>query len=138
ALFYALFVAKASRMIGYWGGSFETDLGTSFKLFFHYVRLAVFPYPLLADYTGRVFPVSQGLLEPATLAAAVFMVAFLAIAIWLFSRYPLVSVGMLWFAAAVAPVLQFIPFHELAADHFLYVPLLGVAIAAAGGVPERR
>ena len=134
ALFYALFVAKASRMIGYWGGSFETDLGTSFKLFFHYVRLAVFPYPLLADYTGRVFPVSQGLLEPATLAAAVFMVAFLALAIWLFSRYPLVSVGMLWFAAAVAPVLQFIPFHELAADHFLYVPLLGVAIAAAGGL----
>ncbi len=140
-LFYALFVVKASRMLGYWGGSFETNLGTGFKLFFHYVRLALFPYPLLADYTGQVFPVSRGLLEPTTLAAAGFMVAFLGLAIWLFPRKPLVSVGALWFAAAVAPVLQFIPFHELAADHFLYVPLIGAAIvtsAALSGVSSAR
>ncbi len=131
-LFYALFVAKASRMLGYWGGSFETNLGTAFKLFFHYVRLVFVPYPLLADYTGHVFPVSTGLFEPATLAAVLFMAAFLFAALWLFSRRPLISVGMLWFAVAIAPVIQLIPFHELAADHFLYVPLIGAAIVTAG------
>lgn len=131
-LFYVLFVAKASRMLGYWGGSLGTDLGTGFKLFFHYVYLVVFPYPLLADYTGQVFPISTGLLEPATLAAAAFMIAFLGFALWLFPRRPLISIGLLWFVLAIAPVLQFIPFHELAADHFLYVPLLGVALVVAG------
>jgi tetratricopeptide (TPR) repeat protein len=131
-LVYALFVAKASRMEGYWGGTLGTDLGTGFKLFVHYVKMVLFPYPLLADYLGGVFPVSTGLLEPATLAAGIGMIVFLVAAIWLFRRLPLVSVGMLWFGAAIAPVLQFIPFHELAADHFLYVPMIGASLVLSG------
>ena len=33
-----------------------------------------------------------------------------------------------WFLTALAPVLQIVPFHELAADHILYVPLIGVCL----------
>ncbi len=131
-LAYALFVAKASRMEGYWGGTLGADLGTGFKLFVHYVKMVLFPYPLLADYLGGVFPVSTGLLEPATLASGLGMIAFGVVAVWLFRKLPLVSVGMLWFGAAIAPVLQFIPFHELAADHFLYVPMIGASLVLSG------
>ena len=38
-----------------------------------------------------------------------------------------------WFLAAlVRRCLQILPFHELAADHFLYVPLIGASLL--GGV----
>ncbi len=135
-LYWALAVSKASRMEQYWGGSFETNLGTSFKLFAHYVKLSLVPYPLLADYLGDVFPVSSGLTEPATVLAAVFLLGYVVLAVWLFPRRVLVSAGMFWFLFCLLPVLQLIPFHELAADHFLYLPLAGWVLAVA--VPVER
>ena len=141
ALYYAVFVVKASRMEGFWGGTFATNLGTSFKLFFHYVKLLFVPHPLLADYLGEVFPISTGLAEPVTLACLLFLVFYLTLSVLLFRSMPLVSVGMLWFAAAIAPVLQLLPFHELAADHFLYVPMVGASLAVGAlfaRVSERK
>lgn len=142
ALAYALFIVKASRMEGYWGGSWEANLGTSFKLFAHYLRLAVTGYPLVADYLGDVFPISRGLTERATLAALAGFLAY-AVGIWLLQgRFPAVALGMLWFFIGLVPVLQWIPFHELAADHFLYLPMVGFALAVAGALSaleiERR
>ncbi len=130
ALCYALFLARASRMEAYWGGSLSTHLGTSFKLFAHYLRLAVVPYPLIADYTGDVFPVSTGLTEWTTILAVFVLVGYLGLAASLYRRHPLITLGMTWFALCLAPVLQLIPFHELAADHFLYLPMVGPALLA--------
>ena len=39
-----------------------------------------------------------------------------------------------WFLAALVPVLQILPFHELAADHFLYVPLIGASLLGGAAV----
>lgn len=122
-------VQHASRMQGYWGGTFETNLGTSFKLFAHYFSLVFYPHPLLADYSGDVFAVSTGLLEGETLLALSFTLLYIVGAIYLYRRIPVIGLGLLWFFVALLPVLQLIPFHELAADHFLYLPLAGIAIS---------
>ena len=135
-LYYLLYVVEASRMVGFWGGSFVTHLGTSFKLFAHYLQLAIWPHPLIADYTGDVFPVSHGLLEPATLLSMLLSAVFLGLAIWIYKRQPLVSAGMFWFLATLLPVLQLIPFHELAADRFLYLPMVGLALIGATGMQQ--
>ena len=132
SLYYALFLSPASRMEGLWGGSLAAHAGTCFKLFSHYVGLAVFPHPLIADYTGEVFPLSPGFADASTLMAVVLLAAFVAVAVRVHPSRPLVSLGMGWFLVALAPVLQILPFHELAADHFLYVPLIGVSLL--GGV----
>jgi len=132
SLYYALFLSPASRMEGLWGGSLAAHAGTSFKLFSHYLGLAVFPHPLIADYAGEVFPLSPGFADASTLMAVVLLAAFVAVAVWIYPSRPLVSLGMGWFVATLAPVLQIVPFHELAADHFLYVPLIGVSLL--GGV----
>ncbi len=124
---YSVEVLEASRIEGVWGDSWTANWGTSFKLFQHYLLLVVFPYPLRADYLGEVFPVSAGFGEPATLLAVLLAAAYGAAAVWASRRQPAVSFGMLWFALALLPVLQLIPFHELAADHFLYLPLVGAA-----------
>ncbi|MDE2925281.1 MAG: tetratricopeptide repeat protein [Acidobacteriota bacterium] len=128
SFYYALYLSPASRMEGLWGGSLAAHAGTSFKLFSHYLALAVFPHPLIADYSGEVFPLSPGFADAATLLAVLLLAAFIASAVWLYPSRPLVSLGMGWFLTALAPVLQIVPFHELAADHFLYVPLIGVCL----------
>jgi len=131
--YYAVFVIKASRMTGFWGGSPWEHYGTSFKLFLHYARLIIVPYPLIADYTGDVFRISKGFTEPTTLASVLFLAGYLYVAVKLHSRKPLVTLGMLWFLVALLPVLQIVPFHELAADHFLTLPLVGFVLLVGQG-----
>ncbi len=132
--YYAVFVIKASRMAGFWGGSPWVHYGTSFKLFLHYARLAVVPYPLIADYTGDVFRLSKGFAEPITLGCIVFLAGYLFVAVRMHTHNPRITVGMLWFFVALLPVLQIVPFHELAADHFLYLPLVGFVLLVGEGV----
>ena len=134
ALLWAVVINHASRAVGYWGGSFLTNLGTGFKLFTHYLKLVFYPYPLIADYSGKVFPLSLSITEPATVFSILLVIVYLVFAIWIFRKSPLMSFGMLWFAAAISPVLHLIPFHELAADHFMYFPLVGAAICISAAV----
>ncbi len=132
--YYAVFVIKASRMVGFWGGSPWVHYGTSFKLFLHYARLVIIPYPLLADYTGEVFRLSKGFADPVTLGCVAFLGGYLFVAIRVHSRNSRVTLGMLWFLTALLPVLQIVPFHELAADHFLYLPLIGFVLLVGEAV----
>ena len=134
SLYYALFLSPASRMEGLWGGSLAAHAGTCFKLFSHYLALAVFPHPLIADYTGDVFLLSPGFADAPTLLAVLLLAAFAVTAVWVYPSRPLVSLGMGWFLAALVPVLQILPFHELAADHFLYVPLIGASLLGGAAV----
>ena len=127
ATYYVVVWTEASRMAGYWGGSLTAQWATSFKLFVHYLRLALVPYPLLADYTG-VFPISTGFMEPETLVCMLISAAYLGLAVWLLRHQPPVTLGMGWFLVPLLPVLQIVGFHEIAADHFLYLPMLGVAL----------
>ena len=62
------------------------------------------------------------------MAAVLGFVAYFAVAVWIYRAYSLISIGMLWFLVALLPTLHIIPFHELAADHFLYFPLVGIAL----------
>ena len=137
-VYYTLFLSPASRMIGSWGGTLDAHIGTSFKLFAHYLKLAFFPYPLIADYTGQVLEISHGLLEPVTVAAILLVAAYLGLAIRIHSRNPRLMVGMIWFLVCLLPVLQIVPFHELAADHFLYLPLVGIVFLIATGLQQLR
>ena len=134
SFYYALFLSPASRMEGLWGGSLAAHAGTSFKLFSHYLSLALFPHPLIADYTGDVFALSPGFADAPTLLAVLLLAAFIAVAVRVYPSRPLVSLGMGWFLTALVPVLQIVPFHELAADHFLYVPLIGACLVGGAAV----
>ncbi len=124
----ALFISQATRMTGFWGDDLVVNFGTSLKLFAHYLKLVVWPHALIADYSGDVFSLSRGFAEVATLASGLLLIGFLVGMVLLVRKRPLISLGMGWFLLALLPVLQIIPFHELAADHFLYLPLVGLAL----------
>ncbi|MGQ9591998.1 MAG: tetratricopeptide repeat protein [Planctomycetota bacterium] len=106
-----------------------------------YLRLALFPYPQSVDYSYDAIPISTGILEPpATLAAAAGLLGLLALGGALCIRRrgrpegALCGAGILWFFAALAPVLQIIPSAEVFAERFAYLPLAGFAFALAYGL----
>ena len=134
ALLGAVYFSRASRMDSLWGGSPAAHIGTSFKLFVHYLQLAFFPYPLVADYSGDVFPVATGPADWTAWLAFAATLGLLGLALGLLARMPPVGVGMLWFFVGLVPVLQLVPIHELAADHFLYLPSIGLVLVAGGAL----
>ena len=127
-LYYAQFIMYASRKSGNWGGSALHNYLTSFKLFGHYLRLAVVPYPLIADYNG-VFPVVQDAADAWAWVGAALALGYLGLVYAASRRRPLAAFGLFWFLVTLLPVIQLLPFHEIAADHYLYLPLAGLLIA---------
>jgi len=127
---YAQFITGASRKIGWWGGALTWNIATSAQLFAHYLKQIVLPYPLLGDYSGAHYLVATGL-SVRLLISLTACAAFIAALFWCAARLPRVGLGLAWFAVGLLPVLHFIPFHELAADHFLYLPSMGWALAMA-------
>jgi len=70
------------------------------------------------------------------LGSALVLAAITAAVVRLRRRNPALMVGWLWFAASIAPMAGFIAVgaHSIA-DRFLYIPLIGLAIMAAWGLP---
>ena len=127
-LYHATFLVRATPMVEFWGGSLSTNLGTTCKLFVHYLRLVFWPHPLIVDYKGGVFSLSTGWLDPVTLLSLLILLCFMGAALWILRQQLLLSLDMFWFLAILLPVIQLIPFHEIAADHFLYLPMVGVGL----------
>ena len=100
------------------------------RVIWHY--LLIFFVPVAAwmnlDYD---LPVSTGVLTPAaTLPALLGLLALLALAILYARRVPLLSFAVLWFFLHLAIESSVIPL-ELAFDHRLYLPSVGLALALA-------
>jgi len=130
--FYVLFLVRGTWQRDWHGGSLEMTLLTMARVFLRYLALLLFPMTLNADYSYNAFPVTTSWADPT---------AWLAVAIWgglgvawyrLLLRRPPAAFGGLWFLIALLPVSQIVPHHDLMAEHFLYVPSVGVALLVAG------
>jgi hypothetical protein len=120
----------AGQYAAYPGGNLAGTLAAMPVVWAHYLKLLVWPWPLCADYTGY-FPfghVRAGQLLPALIVVLAF-VAALAVA----ARRGRAGIafGLAWFALALGPVSNFIPVPIPAAERFLTLPLVGIALAAA-------
>ncbi len=81
------------------------------------------------------FPISRGLLDPiVTLASIVMIATLLFLSIWFRRRWPLVSLGILWFfighSLEAGPIAL-----EIYFEHRNYLPLLGPVIALCSMLP---
>ncbi len=61
-------------------------------------------------------------------------VALACAALWLLRRRKRIVFGLVWFGLALGPTSQIMPHHIHRADRFLYLPLAGLAVAAAMGL----
>ena len=98
---------------------------TQLGVIVHYLRLAVWPHPLVADYDG--WPIATSV---RTVLPALFLVgALVALTVWsLVRRAPLSFLGV-WFFGILAPTSSFRPISaEIAAERRMYLPLVAVVL----------
>lgn len=136
AVVYVL-LGGATRQ-GWHGGSWVSNYATSAGLVSHYAALLLFPLRLLGDHTYDAYPLSYSFLEPKVLLSLAGLAAGIWIAVRCRRRAPLVTFGLSWILVTLLPVLQIRPFHELAADHYLYLPSVGFCLLAGIGFDRLR
>jgi tetratricopeptide (TPR) repeat protein len=96
-----------------------------------YMRDMVWPANLAAFYPYGLLPAWE------VAGSALGLLAVSLFAVWNARRHPYLLVGWLWYLAMLAPVIGLIQSGgQSRADRFTYVPLVGLFIAAAWGIPE--
>jgi tetratricopeptide (TPR) repeat protein len=98
----------------------------------HYALMSISPAHLSVFHDLRV----RGSLGPTAVEAWVFIVVAAAIVAAYARRLPQVAIGFAWFVAGIVPVsgLVTLLYPALVADRYLYIPLLGAAVAAGAGL----
>ena len=91
------------------------------------LKSLVWPRGLTFSY-GWLTP--ESFLDAEVILGGVALCLTLAI-LWKLRRRPLVLFGLLWFVIALGPTAQIMPHHIHRADRFLYLPLVGLAVALA-------
>ena len=91
------------------------------------IKTLLWPTKLAVVYS----PVAPGGFADAGVMAGAIAVALTSAVLWTLRRRKLIVFGLLWFAVALAPASQIMPHHIHRADRFLYLPLVGLAVAWA-------
>jgi protein O-mannosyl-transferase len=120
----------AGTYANYPGGTFTATLLGLPAIWAHDLRLLVWPWPLCADYTGY-FRFGAQPWGPV-LISLVVVLAYLGLAAFALRRGARVAaLGLGWFLLTLLPVSNLLPIPIPAAERFLYMPLCGIALAAA-------
>ena len=124
------------------GNSLHTHVATVLAAYGRYLELISYPARLVGDYSA--FPNATGFTDPRSLAGLAFVALIWLGGLFSVSRAPIVAYGLLFFGITMLPVSHIIPHHELLAEHYLYLPLVGLAVIVARGLeralaaPPRR
>jgi tetratricopeptide (TPR) repeat protein len=104
---------------------------TQFGVIVHYLRLAVWPHPLVADYGN--WPVARTV--TSVLPSLLLVAALVGLTVWgLVRRAPLAFLGV-WFFGILAPTSSIRPLSvEIAAERRMYLPLVAVIVLAVLGI----
>ena len=113
----------------YWGGSFTANLLLSLRVQAWYLKQLVWPTPFV-QYKGT-FAIVTGFWDWRVLLALVVVGGALAGGLLALDRNRLVAFAVLSYFVLLLPVSQIIPHHELAADHYLYLPMMSFALLVA-------
>lgn len=113
-------------------GSFFQNLLLAPVVFYKYISLAFYPVRLLLDYSNFPLPLS---LWDIRAIFGILMFGLFAVLLWLGFKKSWFgfSLGIVWFAAFLLPVLQIIPFQDIIGERFLYGPLVGFFMAMVIG-----
>ncbi len=101
-----------------------------------YISKMVWPTNLAVIYP---YPVNAGTREFLLEAAVVFAVlaAITVLLIFICRKYKYAAVGWLWYLGTLVPVIGLVQVGEQSmADRYTYIPLTGLFIIAAWGIPE--
>lgn len=99
-------------------------LGTEFSVLWLYIRLLFLPYNQVFDYG---YPLTAAFFTLQNMVALSGHVLLVALAVWLRTRRPLVSFGILWFYLTLGVESSIIPL-DAAVEHRLYMTMFGFSV----------
>ena len=107
-------------------------IGNAFVSYIAYIGKMIWPSNLAVFYPHPgLLPLWQVLGAVLLLVAVTFMV------IWRAKRFPYLATGWLWYVGTLVPVIGIVQVGAQAmADRYTYIPLIGLFIMVAWGVPE--
>jgi tetratricopeptide (TPR) repeat protein len=111
----------------YWGGSARSNFLTVLTVHGYYLKQLSAPVTLVASYQGA-FPIARSLLEWRVIFSSALCLALIGLMIFGLRRDKLISFALAFYFITLLPVSQIIPHHELLAEHYLYLPMLGFAL----------
>ncbi len=107
-------------------------IANAFVSYVIYIGKMIWPNNLAVFYPHPgLLPLWQVLGAVLLLIVVTFMV------IWAAKRFPYLAVGWLWYVGTLVPVIGIVQVGSQArADRYTYIPLIGLFIMAAWGIPE--
>jgi tetratricopeptide (TPR) repeat protein len=100
---------------------------TQWRALWVYLRLFLFPVNLNADY---YFPISQTPMDHGAIFGLVGLLVLVGAAFVYRKKYPLAFYGLVVFLLLIAPTSSIVPIKDPVAERRLYLPFLGLALAA--------
>ena len=98
---------------------------TQFEVIVHYLRLALWPYPLIFDYA---WPIAEPL--SSVVPSAVIVLALLGGTVLAIMRRAWVGFWGAWFFLILAPTSSIMPIADVAFEHRMYLSLAAVVVVA--------
>ena len=131
---YVIFFLRSSGRAGgtgldYWGGSLYATVLTVARVHTWYFKQLIYPTPI-AQYFGA-FGISTSLLDWRVVVALPLVGTVLVAGTAFLKRDRLMAFAVFSYFAALVPVSQIVPHHELLADHYLYLPIMSFSLLAA-------
>ncbi len=99
-----------------------------FLAFARYLRILVLPTHLHMEYGTKIFPMT----EPLVFVGAVLFGVFLFFLFRERKKRSLVYFGLAWFLVTLLPVANLYPINAYMAEHWLYLPSIGLFLIVAG------
>ncbi len=128
-LYRGVFASHSNRGFEWWGGTLVSNFATVAALQVKYIQHVLLSAPLVGDYKPHSIALATSFADPRSIIGVVILVALCAIAWVTRQRRPLVAYGIAWYLLSLTPVSHIFPHHELYAEHYLYIPLFGAAVA---------
>ena len=113
--------------------NFSTRLTNAMVSYLEYLRKMVWPEKLAMFYPhpGNTLPIWQGI------SCGLVLMGITIISIKLIRKVPYFPVGWFWYLGTLVPVIGIVQVGGQAmADRYTYIPLVGIFIIVAWGVPE--
>tara|TARA_Y100000588_G_C14223038_1_gene911899 strand:- start:493 stop:2145 length:1653 start_codon:yes stop_codon:yes gene_type:complete len=113
--------------------TFSTRLTNGIVSYMEYLRKMLWPEKLAVFYPhpGNTLPLLEGIL------CGIALVGITIISIRLLRKTPYFAVGWFWYLGTLVPAIGIVQVGgQSIADHFTYIPLIGIFIIVAWGVPE--
>src|SRR5664280_3834459 len=104
----------------------------AFVSYIAYIGKMIWPNNLAVLY-----PHPEGWILWQVLGSALLLIAITLVVIWRARRFPYLATGWLWYLGTLVPVIGIVQAGSQAmADRYTYIPLIGLFIMVAWGVPE--